>query len=110
LSIKRKQNYILAIGVPLLKLLAAPLRNVKVTGPDVVGFQVKVAGWPAVIMKLEGTVGRLEVLPLCATAVAIRQARKDSGARCMVVAIGCALLMVKGANCKIGKHICSRVE
>lgn len=76
---------LLAIWVPLFKLLAAPLRKVKVTGPGVVGFQVKVAGWPAVTMKLDGTVGGLDVLPDCAMAVAIRQTSSDSGAKCMLV-------------------------
>ena len=39
-----------AITVPWDKLLLAPSRRVKVTVPDVVGFQVMVEGWPAVSM------------------------------------------------------------
>ncbi len=36
--------------VPLFKSLAAPVRSVKVTVPWVVGFQVKVEGFPAVTL------------------------------------------------------------
>ena len=34
--------------VPLFKSLLAPLRSVRVTGPEVVGVQLMVPDWPAV--------------------------------------------------------------
>ena len=39
-----------AMTVPWDKSLLAPSRRVKVTVPEVVGFQVTVEGWPAVNM------------------------------------------------------------
>ena len=76
-----------AITVPLFKSLAAPLRRVRVTVPWVVGFQVKVAGWPAVTEKLLDTVGGFAVEPPdCATATAIRLVTVERIERRMLMA------------------------
>lgn len=42
--VDRNEGNLQAMTVPLLRSLLAPLRSVKVTGPDVVGFQVIVEG------------------------------------------------------------------
>ena len=76
-------SYLHAITVPLSRLLDAPLRSVKLMGPGLVGFQVKVDGLPAVTMKLDETVGGFAVFPDCAIAAAIRQAIADSEKRCI---------------------------
>ena len=76
-----------AITVPLFKSLAAPLRRVKVTGPLVVGFHVKVEGFPAVTLKSLWTVGGFAVELVCATAIAIRQAMLGRMAKRMVLVV-----------------------
>lgn len=63
----------------MFKSLAGPLRNVRVTLPDVVGFQVKVDDVPAVTVKSGGVVGGFDVDPDCATTAAIRHATIESG-------------------------------
>lgn len=68
-----------ASTVPLFKLLAGPLRNVKVTVPDVVGTQVKVDDEPAVTLKPGRIVGGFDVGPDCAATVASRHATTESG-------------------------------
>ena len=73
--------------VPLFKSLAAPLRSVRVTGPEVVGVQVRVAGCPAVTIKPDETVGGFGPVPVCATTAASRQASAEKGARRMVTVL-----------------------
>lgn len=72
-------EYAQASTVPLFKLLAGPLRNVKVTVPDVVGTQVKVDDEPAVTLKPGRIVGGFDVGPDCAATVASRHATTESG-------------------------------
>lgn len=64
-----------AITVPLFKLLFAPSRSVRVTEPEVVGFQVMVEALPAV--NAYPPLGILNglALELCAMALATRRAR-----------------------------------
>ena len=81
--------------VPLFKSLAAPLRSVRVTGPDVVGVQVRVAGCPAVTVKPDETVGGFGPVLVCATTAASRQARADKGARRMMTALDVCLFVRK---------------
>lgn len=81
--------------MPLFKSLAAPLRSVRVTGPDVVGVQVRVAGCPAVTMKPDETVGGFGPVPVCATTAASRQARTDKGAIRMMTALDVCLFVRK---------------
>ena len=73
-------KYAQASTVPMFKLFEGPLRNVKVTVPDVVGVQVKVDGFPAVTVKPCGIVGGFDVGPDCAATAANRHAIKVSGA------------------------------
>ncbi len=61
-------------------MFEGPLRNVKVTVPDVVGVQVKVDDLLAVTVKPGGVVGGLEVDPDCAVTAASRHAITESGA------------------------------
>ena len=91
--------------MPLFRSLAAPLRRVSVTGPWVVGFQVKVAGLPAVTMKSEETVGGLALEPVCAATAAMRQARAEKGARRMMVVLDC----VFSKESDVSIWICNRV-
>ena len=77
-----------AITVPLFRSLAAPLRRVRVTGPLVVGFQVKVEGFPAVTLKSLWTVGGFAFEPVCATAIAIKQAMLGSMAKRILLVVG----------------------
>lgn len=72
-------EYAQASTVPRFKLLAGPLRNVKVTVPDVVGVQVNVDDEPAVTVKPGGVVGGFDVGPDCAATVARRHATTESG-------------------------------
>lgn len=69
--------------VPLFRSLAAPLRRVRVTGPWVVGLQVRVAGLPAVMEKSLETVGGLAVEADCARAVAIVHAARERSVKRM---------------------------
>ena len=75
--------------VPLFRSLAAPLRSVSVTWPDVVGVHVRGAGCPAVTMKPDETVGGFGPVLVCATTAASRQARVDKGAKRMMTSLGC---------------------
>ena len=79
--------------VPAFKLLAAPLRSVRVTGPEVVGVQVRVAGCPAVTIKPDETVGGFGPVPVCATTAASRQARAGKGARRMMTVLDVCLFL-----------------
>ncbi len=51
--------------MPAARSLLAPLRSTRVTVPEVVGFQLRERGWPAVAEKL---VGILKGFALCANA------------------------------------------
>ncbi len=73
--------------VPVFKSLAAPLRSVRVTGPEVVGLQVRVAGCPAVTIKSDETVGGFGPVLVCATTAVSRQARAEKGARRMMTVL-----------------------
>ncbi len=64
----------------MFRLFDGPLRNVKVTVPDVVGVQVKVDDLPAVTVKPGVVVGGFEVDPDCAATAASRHAMIESGA------------------------------
>lgn len=72
-------EYAQASTVPLFKSLARPLRNVRVTVPEVVGVQVNVDDLPAVTVKPDDVVGGFDVDPDCAATVASRHATKESG-------------------------------
>lgn len=70
-----------ASTVPLFKSSAGPLRNVRVTVPDVVGVQVNVDDVPAVTVKPGGVFGGFDVDPDCAATAASRHAtieRRDT--------------------------------
>ena len=64
----------------MFKLFEGPLRNVKVTVPDVVGVQVNVDDFPAATVKPCEIVGGFDVDPVCAPTAANRLAIMDSGA------------------------------
>lgn len=64
----------------MFKLFEGPLRNVKVTVPDVVGVQVNVDDFPTVTVKPCEIVGGFDVDPDCAATAASRLAIMDSGA------------------------------
>ena len=84
------QRYAQATTVPLFKSLAGPLRNVKVTVPDVVGVHVNVAEPPAVTVKPWEIVGGFDVDPDCAAIAVKRHATMESGAtRILNVATEC---------------------
>lgn len=68
----------------MFKLLAGPLRNVKVTVPDVVGIQVNVEELPAVTVSPTGVVGGFDVAPDCAATAVNRHAMTESGKMCIL--------------------------
>lgn len=72
--------------MPLFRSFDAPLRNVNVTVPEVVGVHLKVVDCPAVIMKPGGIIGGLAVEVSAATA-ASKQATAASGAKCIMMLI-----------------------
>lgn len=72
-------EYAQASTVPLFKSLEGPLRNVRVTVPEVVGVQVNVDDVPAVIVKPGGVFGGFDVDPDCAATAASRHATIESG-------------------------------
>ena len=76
---RQLMEYAQASTIPLFKSLAGPLRNVRLTLPEVVGVQVKVVDVPAVIVKPGGVVGGFDVDPDCAATAAIRHATIESG-------------------------------
>ena len=84
--------------VPVFKSLAAPLRSVRVTGPEVVGVQVRVAGCPAVTMKPDETVGGFGPVLVCATTAASKQARAEMGARRMMMVLDVCLSLRERDN------------
>lgn len=67
-----------AITVPLFRLSEGPSRNVRVTVPEVVGFQVNVDDLPAVTVKPGGVVGGFDVDPDCAAIAVNRHATIES--------------------------------
>ena len=87
------RRYIHAMTVPVFKSLAAPLRNVRVTGPEVVGVQVRVAGCPAVTVKPDETVGGFGPVLVCAMTAASKQARAEMGARRMMMVLDVCLFL-----------------
>ena len=68
----------------MFKLFAGPLRNVKVTVPDVVGVQVNVEELPAMTVSPTGVVGGFDVAPDCAATAANRHAMTESGKMCIL--------------------------
>ena len=68
----------------MFKLLAGPLRNVRVTVPDVVGVQVNVEELPAVTVSPTGVAGGFDVAPDCAATAANRHAITENGRMCML--------------------------
>lgn len=72
-------GYTQASTVPLFKSLAGPLRNVRVTVPEVVGVQVNVDDVPAVTVKPGEVVGGFDVDPDCAATASSRHAMTESG-------------------------------
>ena len=83
------KKYAQATTVPLFKSFEGPLRNVKVTVPDVVGVHVNVADFPAVTVKPWEIVGGFDVDPDCPATAAKRHAIMESGAmRILNVATG----------------------
>ena len=84
--------------VPVFKSLAAPLRSVRVTGPEVVGVHVRVAGCPAVTVKPDETVGGFGPVLVCATTAASKQARAEIGARRMMTVLDVCLSLRERDN------------
>ena len=72
-------EYAQASTVPLFKSFELPLRNVRVTVPEVVGVHVNVDDVPAVTVKPGGVVGGFDVDPDCAATAASRHATIESG-------------------------------
>lgn len=76
-----------AMTVPWLKSLFAPSRRVKVTLPDVVGFQVNVLGLPALSWyPPEGMLNGF-ALEDWATALATKSARLEMMVICMILGL-----------------------
>ena len=74
----------------MLSSAILPLRNVKVTVPDVVGVQVNVDDLPAVTVKPGVVVGGFDVDPDCAATATSRHPRTESGVtRILSVATEC---------------------
>ena len=67
----------------------------RVTGPEVVGVQVRVAGCPAVTMKPDETVGGFGPVLVCATTAASRHARAEKDARRMMMVLDVCLSVRK---------------
>ena len=72
-------DYSQASTVPSFRLDAGPLRNVKVTVPDVVGVQVNVDDLPALTVKPGEVVGGFDVDPDCAATATSRHPITESG-------------------------------
>lgn len=84
------RKYSQASTIPLFKSLVGPLRNVRVTVPEVVGVQVNVDEVPAVTVKPGRVVGGFDVGPDCAATAASRHAIRESGAtRILNIATEC---------------------
>ena len=71
----------------MFKLLEGPLRNVKVTVPDVVGVHVNVAESPAVTVKPWETVGGFDVDPDCAVIAVKKHAIMESEAMRILIVV-----------------------
>ena len=70
--------------VPLSRLLLGPSRSLNVTVPGVVGVQVKVVGFPAVMEKPAGSVKGFG-LP-AARAIAMKPLKAQREIRCILIA------------------------